>query len=540
MAKKNDSANAESSAIFSEKVGDVSIRMMLDIRNRKQKDPDDIEFPLCIRFVLDGKRSYYRLGESFTEEELKAIRLSSGFGEKTTAGKETRFQTKMRLNSTFMQYVATVRGLAETGPLTLSRIITALTGKSDVSSIIDVWENYLKEKIEMGKVGTAHTHDTALKSFIEITKFKKSDGFAVDSDLVRKWGEGMKKKGNSATTIGMNFRNLRAIINVCISEGYMQPKDKMFGVNVRKADKVKIPTGGTRKDRFIPIDKMTELYLHWKNHDFDLPLYRQGEQNKPYAIKEDGSRERVYRSVAMFLAQYLGCGCNLADLALLEYNDFYFHNDCKAFRFIRIKSEDTANQGEGTEVIIPITEPLQDILDTYATKPEHNAYVFPFILGEELLAEIRKAKGEIKGQLAIDVKVRMKQENHNIGDHMKKIADSLGWEERLSGTWARHSFATNMFTREVPKHYISDAMGHTIENRGDITDRYISAYSIDKRMKYNRLLLDLGDKMDEDKSDNGSTLSPTRMELYSMMDDIPEEDLMRMLLRAQADKLRKK
>jgi len=340
MAKKNDSTNAESSAIFSEKVGDVSIRMMLDIRNRKQKEPDDMEFPLCIRFVLDGKRSYYRLGESYTEEELKAIRLSSGFGEKGVAGKETRFQTKMRLNSTFMQYVAIVRNLAETGPLTLSRITTALTGKSDVSSLIDVWENYIKEKIEMGKVGTADTHRNALRSFVEITKFKKKDGFAVDADLVRKWGAGMKKRGNSATTIGINFRNLRVIINVCVSEGYMQPKDNMFGTNVRKADKVKIPTGGTRKGQFISIEKMTELYLHWKNHDFDLPLYRQGQKNKPYAIKEEGSRERIYRSVGLFLAQYIGCGCNLSDLALLEYNDFYYDNGCQAFRFIRKKTKE--------------------------------------------------------------------------------------------------------------------------------------------------------------------------------------------------------
>ena len=60
---------------------------------------------------------------------------------------------------------------------------------------------------------------------------------------------------------------------------------------------------------------------------------------------------------------------------------------------------------------------------------------------------------------------------------------SLGWSEPLSGTCARHSFATNLNTMEVPREYIKDAMGHTIENRGDITQRYISAYSIEKRMQ---------------------------------------------------------
>ena len=70
----NTGSNNESSAIFSERVGDVSIRMMFDIRNRKKKDND--KFPLCIRFVLNGSRTYYRLGESYSEEVLKAIRLS--------------------------------------------------------------------------------------------------------------------------------------------------------------------------------------------------------------------------------------------------------------------------------------------------------------------------------------------------------------------------------------------------------------------------------------------------------------------------------
>ena len=205
----------------------------------------------------------------------------------------------------------------------------------------------------------------------------------------------------------------------------------------------------------------------------------------------------------------------VADLSRLKYNDFYFASQEQGFQFVRKKSEDTANEGEGTEVIIPIIEPLRNILDRYATPPQKDAYVFPFILGEDLIAKVEKAEAVV-GDLAIAVSDRMKQENHNIGDHMKKIAKSLGWNEVLSGTWARHSFATNMFNMGVPKHYISDAMGHTVENRGDITERYISAYTLEKRMEYNYMLL--GIDYGNGKEDIEEQLS-ARQELYSMMDN---------------------
>lgn len=195
--KKNQterSGNRDTSTIFTERVGDVSIRMMLDIRNRKLKDPKDDSFPLCLRFVLGGQRYHYKLGEQFTEEELKAIRLSTGFGEKMEEGKETRFQTKMRLNSTFMQYVQTVRTLNDTGSLTLDRIKTALTGRSSESSLVEFWNSIVERKRAAGQIGTANSYLNALKSFVEHTKFTPKDGFNVDSTVVNKWIDGMTKK----------------------------------------------------------------------------------------------------------------------------------------------------------------------------------------------------------------------------------------------------------------------------------------------------------------------------------------------------------
>lgn len=78
--------------------------------------------------------------------------------------------------------------------------------------------------------------------------------------------------------------------------------------------------------------------------------------------------------------------------------------------------------------------------------------------------------------------------NRYIREHMKKIADMLGMEQKPSSTWARHSFATNLNNSGVvPYKYISDSMGHS--GGGDITSNYIGAYPLAKMLEYNYYLL---------------------------------------------------
>lgn len=91
------------------------------------------------------------------------------------------------------------------------------------------------------------------------------------------------------------------------------------------------------------------------------------------------------------------------------------------------------------------------------------------------------------------VRDRVHQENKNIADRMKKLADQIGWTVHPTGTYARHSFATNLHAAKVTMEYVSDAMGHSLGNRSQITIRYISPYTIEKRRRYNNLLLGIGE-----------------------------------------------
>lgn len=67
------------------------------------------------------------------------------------------------------------------------------------------------------------------------------------------------------------------------------------------------------------------------------------------------------------------------------------------------------------EVIVPIIEPMREILDAYSSEPVIDQLVFPFLMGDAIE----------HGEQAVRDWVH--QENRNIADRMKKMADQIGW-----------------------------------------------------------------------------------------------------------------
>ena len=419
-------------------------------------------YHLCLRFSMNSKRYYYRLGEKYTAAEFNVICKADGRGR---GGNVNQSYTKRQeLSALFSKYERLIMEMSDRGKLkSVANIEILLTGKTDKRLIVDnpITDTFLsvwRDVIASAKASTADSYNNAYNSFVESKVYDEADGFAVDTLTVQKWMQHMNNKGYKSSTIGIYLRAIRVVFNTCIRKGFLREADYPF--SAKDPDKISIPVGQSRKTAVLSIPEMTRLY----------EFFLEGELPSNFKNKDV-----FMRTLGLFLCQYLCNGCNLYDLALLRYDDYYEVSEHKAFRFFRHKTTEHAETG--AEVIVPIIPPLKVILDKIAAPEDFGKLVLPFILGEDIAPESKQAVNKIH------------QENKNIADRMEKIAPLVGIKDNPTSTYARHSFATNLAQQGVPLDYVSFAMGHSTGNRGQITKRYISPYPIYKQMEYNSKLL---------------------------------------------------
>ena len=419
-------------------------------------------YHLCLRFSMNSKRYYYRLGEKYTAAEFDVICKADGRGRGKSVNQS--YTKRQELSALYSKYERLIKEMSDRGKLkSVANIEILLTGKTDKRLIVDnpITDTFLsvwREVIASAKPSTADSYNNAYNSFVESKVYDENDGFAVDTLTVKKWMQYMAGKDYKNSTVGIYLRAIRVVFNTCIRKGYLREADYPF--SAKDPEKISIPVGSSRKTAVLSIAEMTRLY----------ELFLNGELPSNFKNKAV-----VMRTLGLFLCQYLCNGCNLYDLALFRYDDYYEVSDHKAFRFFRHKTSEHSEAG--AEVIVPIIPALKMILDRIAAPVSFGGLVFPFLLGENIDPDSKQAVNKIH------------QENKNIADRMKKIAPIAGISDCPTSTYARHSFATNLSQQGVPLDYVSFAMGHSTGNRGQITKRYISPYPIFKQMEYNAKLL---------------------------------------------------
>ena len=465
--------------------GNCTYALILDKRHPKK---DKNTFSVVMRYTIDRKSWYNFVAGEFTEEDFaKVCNLSA------KAVRSELYEKKLEFDVIFEAQVELIERLGNS--LTLDKIKAAFTGvdTSKDASFFSVWQdriNFFRTNNNGEQYTTAESYECAMKSFQKILWDRPITGFKVGKEDIEYWSNGMQngvlnENGEligqiREATRGLYLRNCRAVWNECVSRGYLTNQEYPFS-NVKKKKLVIIPVGDTRKDHYLNVQQMTELCRVFI------------EKRYPDKWKK-GYAEKAHYSLGLFLVQYLCNGFNMADAAELKYSKFYFDSGRKAFKFKRVK---TRNRTEGDgEVIIPIIEPLQKILDEIAAEPILNGFVFPDILqGATHKANKRK---------------RISQENSNVQDRVIKICeDVLHWKVRPSETWCRHSYGTNLTHAKVEERYISQSMGHAIDKT--ITKRYIAQYPLENMFEYNNKLLDLQPKVTEEDVKNMTEEQKTEM-----------------------------
>lgn len=448
--------------------------LVLDTRtNRKNVN----EYPLAIRFTVDRKIFYHSVGGSYSEKRFSDICNAS-------KSNSENYRIQKEWKDTYIpRFKTLLENLNKGGFLTFEMVRSAvMTGKSDITnntkenSFFEIWNTIIHE-LKTNDNGirftTSESYECALKSFKKILGENSITGFNISAAEIQKWKEGMHngikdKDGKiigkiSDTTAGIYLRACRAVWNRCLREGYLKDVPYPFS-NKKEKGLVSIPKSAKRRQNYLNVGQMTELYKLFVSKEY------------PNHWPEE-YKQKAHYSLGLFLAQYLCNGFNLADAGRLTYDTYYYQNQGKAFRFNRKKT--AGRSQDGSEVIIPIIEPLKYILNEIAAKPNRDGFVFPDILKGSTSEEERRKQTS--------------QENSNIKDRVRKIClEVLHWDESISpsGTWCRHSFATNLRNAGVELDYISESMGHAITDHS-ITQIYIEHYPLEKQMEYNSKLLNL-------------------------------------------------
>ena len=446
------------------KVDNCSLTLVLDKRTNKATDV----YPLAICFQIAAKRYYYKLKDMDYQSEKYFNDVCSVKGAKSLL-----MPVRTEWQNVLEGYREKVEKLSQRQPLTLELIRTYLSGEAmeehHETSFIGVWEGIIAKMKSEDRVGTAENYQWALNSFQKYAGDVR--GFKVDKNVINKWNDAMQNgvyidgvlTGKIAdATRGMYLRTCRVVWNECIRQGFLT-EDKYPFSNKDKT-LISIPRGKRRQQSYLSVDEMTKLYQVFT------------EKNYPDTW-DPAYKARAHESLGLFLAQYLCNGFNLTDAGRLQYNRTYFAEGGKAFEFMRKKT--SARSNDMSVVIVPIIEPLQVILDEIGAKPEKDAYVFPQIF-KGVTDESQRRKMTV-------------QENSNIKDRMIRICkDVLGWDKVVSGTWARHSFATNLKLAGVEEQYISESMAHSHGN--DVTSGYQDMYPLEIRFRNNSKLLNIGQK----------------------------------------------
>lgn len=354
--------------------------------------------------AYNGKSVYLRIGDRYTKEDwINLCECEKLARNKKSAERKT-------LKDRMDKVADMVDQLIDDNCFSLVRLKSTFQGKdfTDNETIYSLWEAFINEKAEQKKAGSARCSHDILKRF-ERDMGKKVALQDINRKFILQWVKKMKKNELSATSIGISLRTFRTIVNIGIDRGLIHGNTKELFKDTGY-NKV-----CSRKHEFLDVATIKKLYEFWEK---DEAVDHEGKEL--FFPKE---KHAVFRDLGLFLFMYLGDGQNLADTLRLTYDDWYFATHGKQLRFYRHKTMD--RNESASEVIFPITDELKKIIDKYGNEPKLGKRIFP-IMNQWITP-------------AQEVWV-IQRYNKYIREHMAKIADLLGMEQRPTATWARHSF----------------------------------------------------------------------------------------------------
>lgn len=371
----------------------VSITSVLDMRTVNKEGT----YPIKIKVYYQRKPKYYSVGISMSKEDWDKL-----WESRSSEGRYIQGE----IEKEFSRILKNVEFLVEKETFSFDRL-NARLGKNIGGTLNEMLDAKIKELKENDKFGSMGSNKTTLST---IKRFKKNE--VQFRDVTVEWLREYEKfclKTMNQTSLAINLRNIRAIINDAKTAGMIKESDYPFGKG-----KYQIKEGIGKKKALTK------------------------KQLKSIALYSDGNEfTTMYRDLWLFI--YYCNGINVADLINLKFSDIQNGE----ISFIREKTKDRTH--EAKRIYAVITPEMQTIINKWGNSPKKDIYLFPFMKsGDDAWEHEKKKKNLTK----------------NINDRMKRIGKELNIGE-ITTYVARHTYATVLRNEGVPISHISTTLGHT-------------------------------------------------------------------------------
>jgi len=390
-------------------------------------------FPVQLAMNINGLQFKMSLRLYATEPDYNKALNSKGGSEEV---KELRKQIN--------EYVRKAESILERLPNPTREIFQRMfKSESDLhiankTEVTFLFQQYIDRVNSEDRIKTAQMLTWSLKSF---KKYKPTINF---EDINEAWLNGYKafmlKQGSSTTTVQLYMRNLRAVFNVAIREGYISQKHYPFSTYT-------IGTSAKSKSVLYAADIKKVWYY-------------------------EGTTLREKRARAYWMFCYLGSGMNFKDCCYLKFKNI----KGDTLSFVREKTKNT-NTVADKQITVYLHDEMRLIIETWGNKPGNpDDYIFPILNGKKT---------------TLEKEVRRKKMQREINDKLKVIGKKLGIEEKLILNIARHSMATQLKIAGTPTSHIGDAMGHSSSRT---TESYLKSLPTEMARELSNKLLNFNDQ----------------------------------------------
>ena len=372
----------------------VVVSVLLDTRTINKEGT----YPVKIKVYFQGKPKYYPTGICMsTKEELEEILESKS---------KKNIEIQDIIGKELGRILKNVDILVERGTFSFSNLNNML-GKNIGGSLNEMISAKIKELENEEKFGSSAFYKGTLSL---LKRYMKHD--VPIKEVTVEWLNGLEKfilKTANQTTVAMNMRNIRAIMNIAKQVGVIRESDYPFG-----RGKYQIKEGSGKKKA-----------LNKK-------------QLKAISEYSDGSMTtEFYRDLWLFI--YFCNGLNVADLISLKFSDIQNGE----ISFIRKKTKDRTRDVK--RIYAAITPEMYSIINKWGNDPKKSVYIFPFLKPGDSAWEHEKKKKNLTK--LINKRMKMIGEKLNLG--------------KITTYVARHTYATVLRNEGVPISIISPMLGHS-------------------------------------------------------------------------------